>query len=231
MQACDESMEEVLARVDIDAADDSLGELAEVGGEMEEKVGDRRRGGARRAGSVRSRSGEGRVVCEEGRRPASPEPKHLSMSLRRARRPQTRRVSDRCSTLRAAVLARRRALLSITTGMAPRVVVVFPPKSDSPFTYGRSCGASERSSRRQANAVGVRKPTASVEVPGHAPRHRADQRRGRRRRRAVGVRTTRHVRLHARIRLLRLGRFPSHAVLPQFLIDVDRSQVRGGHTM
>src|SRR6059058_52666 len=39
MQAGDESMEEVLARVDIDAADDPLGELAEVGGEMEEQVG------------------------------------------------------------------------------------------------------------------------------------------------------------------------------------------------
>ena len=39
MQARDDSMEEVLARIDIDAADDSLGEPAEVGGEMEEQIG------------------------------------------------------------------------------------------------------------------------------------------------------------------------------------------------
>jgi hypothetical protein len=40
------------------AADDPLGELAEVGGEMEEQVGAGRTGGDG-AGSVRSRSGEG----------------------------------------------------------------------------------------------------------------------------------------------------------------------------
>src|SRR5438552_6353700 len=39
VQARDDSTEEVLARVDVDAADDPLGELAEVGGEMEEQVG------------------------------------------------------------------------------------------------------------------------------------------------------------------------------------------------
>src|SRR6266496_5299719 len=39
MQARDESMEEVLARIDIDAANDSLGHPAEVGGEMEQQIG------------------------------------------------------------------------------------------------------------------------------------------------------------------------------------------------
>ena len=39
MQTRDDSMDEVLARIDIDAARDSLRELAEVGGEMEQQVG------------------------------------------------------------------------------------------------------------------------------------------------------------------------------------------------
>jgi hypothetical protein len=38
VQARDDSMEEVLARIDIDAANDSLSEPAKVGGEMEQQI-------------------------------------------------------------------------------------------------------------------------------------------------------------------------------------------------
>src|SRR5206468_4017137 len=39
MQARDDAVEEALPRVDVDAADDPLGEMAEVGVQMEEQVG------------------------------------------------------------------------------------------------------------------------------------------------------------------------------------------------
>jgi hypothetical protein len=52
MQARDDSTKEVLARIDVDAADDPLGELAEVGGEMEEQVG----AGGKQEGPRRERS-------------------------------------------------------------------------------------------------------------------------------------------------------------------------------
>src|SRR5439155_9707043 len=113
MQAADESMEEVLARVDIDAADDPLGELAEVGGEMEEQVG---------AGGEQEHAAQGAFDRDHAkdescaRRVAGPHRQSLSTSACRSDVLDTRRPAEsRIGAARCGLpfSPERRALLSI----------------------------------------------------------------------------------------------------------------------
>src|SRR5438105_703871 len=65
-------VQEMLARIELDAAYDPLCQLAEIGGD-ERADTCRPRAGTLRAGSARARSGAERDACAEGRRRASKE--------------------------------------------------------------------------------------------------------------------------------------------------------------
>src|SRR5436190_16819676 len=85
-------MEEVLARVDVDAADDPLGQVAEVGGEMEEQVG---------AGGKQEQPAQGAFDRDQAkddacaRRVAGPHRESLSTSTGRSYVLEQTRRSDR----------------------------------------------------------------------------------------------------------------------------------------
>ena len=81
MQAGDDSMEEVLARVDIDPADDPLSEMAEVGGEMEEQVS---AGGEQEHAAQRAFDRDQAKDESCARRVAGPDRQSLSTSARRS---------------------------------------------------------------------------------------------------------------------------------------------------
>src|SRR6059058_2769598 len=85
VQARDDSMEEVLARVDVDAADDPLGELAEVGGEMDEQVGPGGDEEQAAQGTFDRDHAKDQSCARRVAGPHSAEPKHLSKSLLHAR--------------------------------------------------------------------------------------------------------------------------------------------------
>src|SRR5213083_1517298 len=90
-------MEEVLARVDVDAADDPLGQVAEVGGEMEEQVG---------AGGKQEQPAQGAFDRDQAkddacaRRVAGPHRESLSTSAGRSYVLEQARRSDRKRALR-----------------------------------------------------------------------------------------------------------------------------------
>jgi hypothetical protein len=76
----DDAMKEVLTRIDVDAPDDPLGEVAEIGREVEQQVdaGSEQKSAPQRSARPRSREEPG--VSAEDLRHASKEPKHAGVS-------------------------------------------------------------------------------------------------------------------------------------------------------
>src|SRR6266536_6618449 len=99
MQARDESMEEVLTRIDIDAANDSLGDPAEVGGEMEQQIG---AGGEQKHAAQRARDRDQAKDEAGARRIAGTHRESLSTTLvaSSAREGPTFRLSVRAPRVR-----------------------------------------------------------------------------------------------------------------------------------